>query len=424
MPAVSDARAAAAGAGRPVRERLERAGALALCATVALWSAAVALTQPVWSPIDEGSHWLAASSIASATYPRGGVPTGRMPEGLPPWPASAIVEVVQPPVNYLLLGAIDKGVRGVRTALRVVAHVGTPGVASVYAMRLSNALLFGLLALILWLAAREVAPGSLLMAWGMPATLLVFHGPIIDATRAGNDVLVAVLTALAIYLALRWRRRLTVRRGLVVGLVAALAVLSKYTGVFALLPVGLLALARLRASPRPALAYLTAVAGAWLLPVAAWAAWARTQPALGADAMVRGNPPELIFHHTIGELVPWIPLNFRNFLVGQLVPPDAAQAPLFLGLLAGTALLLVVGAVVAWRRPGVCALSRGESLALLVSGPGFVPVLFVMTWGSGIVLVGPGRYDLPCLLPLAFGELLWLLAVPRFASGPERRPET
>lgn len=390
---------------------IELTGVAVLCAVVVLWSGQVAFSQAVWSPIDEGSHWLAANAIASGTYPQGGVPTGRMPAGLPPWSEGAIIEVVQPPVNYAMMAVVEKGVHLMRKTLPARWGIATNEMATVYAMRLSNTVLFGAIVVILWLAARSIAPGRLPLAWGMPATLLVFHGPLLDSTRAGNDVLVAVLASLAVYLALRWRHDPTVWHGAVVGLVAALATLSKYTGVFALVPVGLLALAHLRADPHRVLVSSGVGAVAWALPVVFWLAVA-SRLGLGVESMVGRNPPTFLFHRSLAEVAQDIPLNLWNLLFSQWAAGSPDWPRQMTAALIGLAALLVLGGLVIHRHPTASSLSTGEGLALLISVPAIVVVLAAFAWLSGLRFVRGGRYDLVGILPLAYGVLAWLPPLP------------
>jgi hypothetical protein len=404
------------------KARIETIGIGLLCAVTVLWSGSLALGQAVWNPLDEGSHWLAANSIAMGTYPGGGGPATGMPADLPAWPGDAVNEVLQPPVNYALMAGIEKAMF-MLDSWPVLStgdvHLPPPRLASVYAMRLSNALLFGILVLLLWLTARTIAPGHLGLAWGMPATVLLLHGPVVDSTRAGNDVLVGVLATLAIYLALRWRQRLTWQRGLVVGVVAALATLSKYPGMFALIPVGLLALARLRGEFQRIAAYLGAVFAAWLVPVAIWLAWSQRHLGVGNDAWSAANPPGSLFHHSLGELVADVPVNLRNLMIGQLgrVASNTHQTILYaLMLLLGLA--LVAGLTVLSRR-GATQLSRAECLALLASTPCILLVLALAAWVSGVRLIQEGRYDLPGMATLAFSMLAWLLVIPRPWARPE-----
>lgn len=380
-------------------------------------SAMVAFHQPVWSPIDEGAHWATAVAVIHGHFLRPDQPI-YIPSTLPPWPSGQDYQAGEPPLNYVGLGLADVVARRVFSTLTVATgHAYSGDWMSVRAMRLTNSLFFAMLVPLLWLCARVIAPGNLALARGLPAASLVFPGIVMESTRAGTDVLVAVLATLGIYLFLRWRTALTLKRALVIGLVVGLATLSKYHGVYAFIPIGLVLLARIVKYGLPelqrAVAFIVPAVAAWAAVITPWFAF---QYGRYGDPTA-GSVVKSVLPHWV-----WLPADpkpliaqapyhiFISSMKGETDNPLAHQ-DLFLNML-GTAVLVLaaLGLFALGLGSTSGGTSRLERLALGLATPGMLLLLVLMSIQSGISIMWNGRYQIPAILPIA----LLLAAGPAF----------
>lgn len=390
--------------------RLEVAGAVLLVVAALVWSASIAIRMPLWSPLDEGAHYSVAHHLAGeGTLPAPASPPD-VPADLPPWPPRDIsLEAYQPPLDYLLLAGLE------RATTAVWPHVaGSSGInadtAAVRVERLSNAVCLAGIVLLLWRAARLLAPGNLVMAWAMPGALFLWRGPVLDATRVGNDILPALLATLAVYLALRWRERPSLPRMAIVGGVLGLGLLAKYTAAYAVIPIALLVLgsalgSRLRlrrAAAGVVLAGATAVSVVvpWLL------VQHRVRGCFTCAAEQRADvPPSLVMPRPTPHVA--VDLGVRNLhslLDGQ---NGGAQIRPQHGLLDEAlpwllAALIVAGLVALLAsRVGTGAPTRRPAAALALAAAAFPVFLVVLSVAAGTDFVETARYDLPAALPAA-----------------------
>lgn len=385
-------------AGRPTRAEL--GGVALLTVLMFAMSAVVALRQPIWSPIDEAAHYATAVGAIHLHYPRINRPIF-IPHDLPFLGASGQdYQAGGPPLNYLLLGVVEEVARALASGF---THA--PDRVAVRAMRLSESFLLACLIPLLWLCARRIAPGDLAFAWGMPGAAFLFRGVIIDGSRVSNDVLVAVLATLAVLLFLHWRDGLTAGRGLVLGVLIGLATVSKISGVYAFIPIGLLLLTRPPAIRRAISAAAAAVA-AWIVLVTPWFAFQyhRYGDPTGASVVksvlphpvwlppnpwpaILSSPYDVYLSATLAEVAN--PLHDHLVELNRLVQWVTPWL-LVLGVLA---------AVFAFRREGLDRLGR---IALAVAAPAMFALLAVLSVKAGYSFLGDARDELPAIMPFCF----------------------
>jgi hypothetical protein len=135
-------------------------------------------------------------------------------------------EGYQPPLYYAVsAGANPLGFGGTLTQL--------------YLARALGAVLLAGVAWVTWQLARLWFPGAGPLAWAGAALLAVGIPSMAGAAgRVNNDLLVALLLSGTLLAVVQFLRRPTARWALVLGLVAAAAVLTKTTGLLALLLAG------------------------------------------------------------------------------------------------------------------------------------------------------------------------------------------
>jgi hypothetical protein len=390
--------------------RFANIGVITLLMTVMFsYSALVALRQNVWSPLDEGGHWYVANNLVlHARYPRIDE-APRFPTSLPTWAAQTNIEAVQPPLAYAVAGFAEAAAGWVAPALgRVEGHPLDPDWLGLRAMRLTNSIELALLVLLLWLAARIIAPGNLALMWGLPAASYMFRGPIVDATRVGNDVLAGLLTTLAIILAIRWRVSLRPHQGVVLGASIGLATLARETAVYAFVPVGLILLMGLVGRGRGALGrsiqFLAMTVVTWVALVLPWLAFIhhRYGNPTGAPQMKAVLPAAFLLNNPVEQIQVAPMTNPSILLIGEWGSPVRLGSASFNTVVELAAVALAAAGIVALllarEEDG---LSRLERIAMLVSAPAMLLLLVALSITSGIDLMLPGRYDLPAALPIA-----------------------
>ena len=295
--------------------------------------------------------------------------------------------------------------------------------AGLYAMRLLSALL-GLLELVLiWVMARAVFPSD---PW-LSAAALAFVGflPMRACMTAGanSDMMAALAAAAALCAMVRWiAKPLTPARGAVLGLLLALALLTKRTTLF-LLPAALLFLILNRraqasaATNRPLRWWISAGLGAMML-CAPLAAWMLARPPLLVPGQVwpyPGSAPDSL----LGVRPEWLARLFSSeawtwsALAGYARSMGIAFAS-FWGAFGWLTVPLGVGwyvALAALTAAGIAGLLRrmrreGSALApaqVLIIGAAVLAVLLIV--GAAVAQGVPqqGRYLLPAAGPIACG---------------------
>ena len=375
-----------------------------------VWSASIALRMPIWSPLDEGAHYSVAHHLATDGTLSAPASPPDVPAGLPPWPPRDIsLEAYQPPLDYLLFAGLERATDAVWPHVAADSGINAD-TAAVRVERLSNAVFFAGIVLLLWLAARLLAPGNLVMAWAMPGALFLWRGQVLDATRVGNDILPALLATVAVYLALRWRERPSVPRMLIVGVVLGLGLLAKYTAAYAALPIVLVVLAaalRSRQRLRQAavgLAVAGATAATLVLPWLLVQRHVRGCFTCGAEQRADVPPSLAMPRPTPRVAVDLGVRNLHSLLDGQnggaqIRPQHGVLDEALPWLLAA----LVIAGFVALllSRVDTGAPSRRLAVALVVAVAVFPVFLTVLSVAAGTDFLETARYDLPAALPAA-----------------------
>jgi len=218
---------------------------------------ALAIGQPVWSRVDEAAHYDVIAQYAAGVYPRDATTTVRpetieimqrsgvygfvvdneyvkpdpglqaMPSGMTSdaqvlwirrhgWEFS--YEAFQPPLYYAL--ALPAWFAG---------HAIGGALGSLYAVRIFDAVLAGLLAPLAMMILLALWPGHQRAAWAAAALTAVLPGVALNLTSVTNDVLVSVLGALCILVAVtgKW----SWRRALLLGALFGAALLTKTSAI-------------------------------------------------------------------------------------------------------------------------------------------------------------------------------------------------
>ena len=387
----------------------------------------MALSQPVWSRIDEAQHADFIVQLSHGVYPvadqtliapeilrvmqatgvfRGAQPgTYPAPDladlGLPPigmsdsanaawmsrhlWQLS--FESVQTPGYYLLMVPV----------WLVADKLGGP-FAAIYMLRMINALLIAALAPMAVAAARILAPGRLAVAALAAMFAILLPGLDLNATRISNDGLSAVLGGLAVLLVLRWAGRpWTWRRAVLLGLLLGAGLMVKLT-LAGLVPA--LGLAML-----------------WPAPGSSWRQRIARAAGTGAIAVACLLPWFLVNLHLYGVLspgtragrlsdavsmpftAPFVPFDIAVFNVTYWSGEPFGALPLgapfaVLGFL--VALMAVAGVIRLLRARPLAAPALPLVVAIAAVG-GLSAVALLLPATAGFEFAGPGRYAYPAL---------------------------
>jgi hypothetical protein len=217
---------------------------------------AIAIAQPVWSRVDEAAHYDLLDQYAHGVAPSQGSTLIR-PETLDlmrrtgiyrwdvyvaPEPAPVLTpqpgglegdrrlawmrrhvwqysyEAVQPPLAYL-----------VQLPAWLLGDAVAGPLGAVYAVRLLDALVAALLAPLVWLLARAVAPAAPGLALALGLAVAVIPGHVLNETQVTNDSAGTVLGAALTLVAVAWSGAWTRRRVLLTGILLGAALLVKLT---------------------------------------------------------------------------------------------------------------------------------------------------------------------------------------------------
>lgn len=411
---------------------------------------AMAVTQPLWSLVDEAQHadfiiqlshgvYPAAdrtlisaetlhvtesTGVFRAFYPAGSYPTPDLSDvGLPPpgmsvranaawmrrhmWQLSH--ESVQTPIYYVAMVPV----------WWAADRLGGP-FAAIYALRIINALIVATLAPMVVAVARILIPTRPEVAVLGAILAILLPGLDLNGTRISNDALAAAAGGILVLLAVRWSRdEWTWRRAAIGGLALGAGMMVKITlaGLF----------------PAMALSALWPIAGtAWsgklakvlltgVIAVACLAPWflvnvqnygALTPGALAArvsDAL----PGPLTASFVALDLAVFVLTYWTGEPWGAL--PLAAPLAVLGGLIA---LMAPVGVLKLLRTPALSA-ARGPVVAATLAVLGMVAVSLLLPVTASYEFVGPGRYVYPALPALATTCAIGMCAV--LANAVARR---
>jgi 4-amino-4-deoxy-L-arabinose transferase-like glycosyltransferase len=400
----------------------------------------MAITQPVWSLVDEAQHFDFIVQLSHGRYPAvGSIPI--TPETLQVTQATGVYRAFYPAGTYPVPDLTDvsrppDGISDranavwmqrhmwqlthetVQTPIYYVAMVpvwwaadglGGP-FAAIYVLRVINALIVATLAPMAVALARLLAPARLEIAV-LAATLAIFMpGLDLNGTRISNDALAAAAGGAVVLLSVRWAQTgWSWRRALLAGLLFGAAMMVKITdgGLFPALALSMLwpapgTTGRGRFS-RLALASVIAVTclGPWFLanlrnygtvvPGALVARWSDALPGPLTASFAVLDQAVFVLTYWTGE--PWgaLPLAAVFAFVGLLIT-----------------LTVPVAVIRMLRGPGLPVV-RGPFLIATAAVLGMYAVSLLLTVSARFEFVGPGRYVYPALPAItALGALgIW-----------------
>jgi 4-amino-4-deoxy-L-arabinose transferase-like glycosyltransferase len=388
----------------------------------------MAVTQPVWSPIDEAQHSDFIIHLAHGVYPIGDVTlidretlgvmtaTGTY-RGAPPgtYPTPELSDMGPPPPGmsdranaaWMKKHLWQLSFESVQTPLYYVLtmpiwwaadHLGGPFTA-IYLLRIINALLIASLAPMAVAVARVVAPAVPEVAGLAALFAILLPGLDLNGTRISNDSLAIALGALAVLLAVRWvGTPLSWRRAVMLGLVLGAGMMVKLTLAGLFLTVAVLAL--WPAAGGPALVGRIArglVSGAIaVLCLAPWlilnlrnygAIMPGARSARLSDALPSPFTPAFIpFDLAVFNLTYW---------VGEPLGALPLAAPF--GILGGLLALMGLAGLVRMLRVRPAELSPAPVLVATAAVAGLTAVSLLLPFTVGFEFAGPGRYAYPAL---------------------------
>lgn len=388
----------------------------------------MAVTQPVWSLVDEAQHFDFIAQLSHGRYPvadstlisqetmdvtqRTGVyrafyPPGTYPIpdltdiGLPPPGMSDRANAVWMQRHMWQLSRESQQTPGYYVAMVPawwLAHSLGGAFAAVYALRIANALILATLAPMAIVVARMLMPARPMVAMLAALFTILLPGLDLNLTRISNDTLAAAIGGLVVLLAIRWvGSAWPWRRAALIGLLIGAGLVVKLT-----------------------------LAG--LFPVLAMSAlW----PARGTTLSSRIVRMALAGAIAILCLVPWFVLNLHSYgglfpgaraarlsdavpmpLTAAFIPLDVAVFVLTYwsgepwGTLPFSGALAILGGLIALMAPaGIIKVLRARSAELPV-GPLAVAVVSVavaiavtlaLPATFSFEFVAPGRYAYPVL---------------------------
>jgi hypothetical protein len=412
---------------------LVRAHALVFAYLAALAPAVLmALTQPVWSLVDEAQHADFVIQLSHGVYPVADR-TLITQETLQISKSTGVYRAFYPPGSYPTpsltdAGAPPDGISERANAAWVQRHlwqlslesVQTPGyylamvpawwladrlagpLAGVYTLRLINALIVATLAPMTVIVARALFPSRPAVAVLAAVLAILLPGFDLNGTRISNDTLAAALGGLIVVLAVRWSAsRWSWRRTALAGMVLGAGLLVKLT---------LLGLA-------PALA----VSALWPDAPTSWRGRIGRAAVAGVIAVACLTPWFLVNLHDYGTAFrgarvarlsdavpgqlngPFVVLDVAVFVLTYWTGEPWGALPLaaILALLGGLiAIAAAVGIVKTVRTPAATA-SRTAFWTVVAAAAGMVGLALVLPASGSFEFVAAGRYAYPALPAIA-----------------------
>jgi len=385
----------------------------------------MALSQPVWSVVDEAQHFdfivqlghgvyptadqtiidpdtlqvMRSTGVFRAFYLPGTYPSPDLTDIGPPPPSMSpranaawmlrhmwqlSHESVQTPAYYLAMVP----------AWWIADKLGGP-FAAIYALRIINALILAALAPMAVVVARTLVPARPGFAVSAALFAAVLPGLDLNETRISNDALAAAIGGVIVLLAVRWAGGWTWRRAAVIGVILGLGLMVKLTlaGLFPALVVSALWPG---ASRRTNLARVTLPGGIALLCLSPWfllnlekyggimpgAHSGRLSDAVPGPLTAAFLPLDIaVFHLTYWTGEPWgaLPLAGVMVVFGALI-----------------ALMAVAGVAAVLRSRALPVLSLPLMVAI-VSVAGLTAVSLLLPATVGFEFEGPGRYAYPAV---------------------------
>lgn len=386
----------------------------------------MAVTQPVWSLVDEAQHFDFIVQLGHGVYPIGdetlidkdtlkvmrstGVFRSFYPAGT--YPAPDLTDIGPPPPSmsvranaaWMLRHMWQLSHESVQTPAYYVSmapvwwvadRLGGP-IAAIYALRVINALIIAALAPMAVVVARAMWPVRPDVAALSALFAILLPGLDLNGTRVSNDALAAAIGGLMVLLAVRWAGdKWTWRRAILMGVILGLGLMVKLT-LAGLIPALVLSALWPGATRRANLARVT-LSGA--IAVVCLCPWFLVN-LQKYGALMPGSHSGRLSDALPGPLTPaFIPLDIAVFHFTYWTGEPWGALPL-------AGLMAILGGLIALMVPaGVAALLRSRALPvphprLAVAGvavAGLVAVALVLPATVGFEFEGPGRYAYPAL---------------------------
>ena len=385
----------------------------------------MALTQPIWSRVDEAQHTDFIIQLSHGTYPLADR-TVVDPETLRVMQSTGVYRFESsgsyPAPDVTDLGPPPAGMSAHANAVWMSRHLWqlsyesaqTPGyyvlmlpawwiadglggtVVAVYVMRVINALLIALLAPMAVVVAWRLAPGRPEVAVLAALFAALLPGLALNATRVGNDALGAVLGGAAVVLAIRWTGGAwTARRALLLGLALGAGVLVKLT-LLGLAPA--VAVAMLwpggGVTPRRRVVLLVLAGAVAALCLGIW---------FVINLQLYGVPVPSARTNRLSIIPPmsfdlrYIPFDLAFFVVSYWSGEPLGALPLAAGFVMLGSLIAVI-AIVGLVRQRVSGSPVYVALAAIA---GMLAVALLLPATAAFQFAGPGRYEYPALPAIA-----------------------
>ena len=385
----------------------------------------MAVTQPVWSRVDEAQHTDFIIQLSHGHYPLADA-TVIDPETLRVSESTGVYRFegpgTYPTPDVTDIGAPPAGMSPGANAVWMSRHLWqlsyesaqTPGyyllmvplwsaadriagtMAAIYVMRIINALLIALLAPMATVMAWRLAPGRPAVPALAALFAVLLPGLDLNVTRVGNDALAAVIGGLMLVLAVGWTGGAWgTRRALALGTLLGTAVLVKLT-LLGFAPA--VAVAMLWPSTAPNLRrrmLLLVLAGA--VTLAFLCVWFAINLHLYGVSVPSARTNKLSIVAPMPFDVRFVPFEVAFFLVSYWSGEPLGVLPFATGFVALGVLLALIATVgvLKVRRPG------GMILVGVAAIAGMAAVSLVLPATASFQFAGPGRYEYPALPAMA-----------------------
>jgi len=385
----------------------------------------MAMSQPVWSRIDEAQHTDFIIQLSHGVYPLADR-TVIDPETLRVMQSTGVYRF-EGPGSYPTPDASDigpppQGMTARDNAVWMSRHLWqlsyesaqTPGyyalmvpvwwiadrlggtMTAIYVLRIINALLVALLAPMAIVVATRLAPGRTDVAVLAALFAILLPGLDLNATRVGNDALAAVLGAAAIVMSVRWAGGAwSVRRALLLGLVLGAGVLVKLT-LLGLAPA--VAAAILWPARGPSLSRrvgLLMVTG--LVVAACLGIWFALNLHLYGVPLPSARTNRLSIVPPMSFDLRYVPFSMAFFVVSYWSGEPLGALPYAAGFVvlgSLVTLIAVAGLIKRWNL-------GGPGLVGIVAIAGMLAVALLLPATAAFQFAGPGRYEYPALPAVA-----------------------
>lgn len=385
----------------------------------------MALTQPIWSRVDEAQHTDFIIQLSHGIYPVADR-TVVDPETIRVMQSTGVFRFESPgsyPVPDVTdLGPPPAGMSARANATWMSRHLWqlsyesaqTPGyymlmvpawwvadslggtVVAVYVVRIINALLIALLAPMAVIVAWRLAPGRPEVVALAVLFAALLPGLALNATRVGNDALAAVLGGAAIVMAIRWTGGAwTTRRALFLGLALGTGVLVKLT-LLGLAPALAVAVlwpgSGMSTHRRVVLLLLTGAVAALCLGI-----W------LAINLHLYGVPVPSARTNRLSIIPPmpfdprYVPFDLAFLVVSYWSGEPLGALPYAAGFVVlGSLIALIAAAGLLRQRVG-----GGPAFVALAAIAGMLAVALLLPATAAFQFAGPGRYEYPALPAIA-----------------------